>query len=329
MKRRLLAVLTAVFLMMNNYSDITFAQISDIRGVKSNSQTAEQGKRIINEKPFSMVWFTDTQYYAESYPEIFDFLGDLLVKEYKKGSFGYVINTGDLVNVASDIRQWEVADRNFKKLDTANVPYGVLAGNHDVSINGLNYQIYNKYFGKSRFKAKSWYGGNMSNNLNHYDLITLGGHDFIILYLDYSTNITEETIKWSNNILKKYSGRTAILAMHEYLNCNSSLTYVAHSVFNRIISKNSNVIMVLCGHNHCAVRRIKTVINTDGSTRKVIEILSDYQKAPHGGDGYLRYLNFHPESGLLQVVTYSPYKNKYNFFEDTKDSFTEKIKLID
>ncbi len=317
----------AVFFMINMYSSITFAEKRDICSAENIFQAGKQSKG--DDESFSMVWFTDTQYYAESYHEIFDFLGDWLVGEYKKGAFGYVINTGDLVNVASDIGQWEVADRNFKKLDDANVPYGVLAGNHDVSINGLNYEMYKKYFGKSRFKDKSWYGGNMNNNLNHYDLITLGCHDFIILYLDYSTNLSEETIKWSNKVLKKYSHRNAIIAMHEYLNSNSSLTYMAHTVFNRIVVKNTNVFMVLCGHNHGSVRRTKTIVNADGSTRKVIEMLSDYQKAPNGGDGYLRYLNFHPESGLLYVATYSPYKNKYNYFEETKDSFTEKIKLID
>ena len=35
--------------------------------------------------------------------------------------------------------QWVVADRNLKKLDEAGVPYGVLAGNHDVIIDGVDY----------------------------------------------------------------------------------------------------------------------------------------------------------------------------------------------
>ncbi len=279
--------------------------------------------------PFSMLWFTDTQYYARSFPEIYDFLGDWMVRQYERGDFGYAVNTGDIVDNASATEQWEVADRNFRKLDDAAVPYGVLAGNHDVAINGLNYHMFFRYFGAARFRGKSWYGGSMENNRNHYDLITLGGHDFVILYLGYGTSFSGKTIKWSNSVLKKYGDRTAILAMHEYLRSDASMTPAASLVFDNIVIKNDNVRLVLCGHYHGAARSVKRVSNPDGSTRAVIEILSNYQKGPRGGDGYLRYLNFNPSAGTLNVITYSPYTDKYNFFKAGDDSFTESIRLVD
>ncbi|WP_242855744.1 metallophosphoesterase [Ruminiclostridium josui] len=114
-----------------------------------------------NERPFTMVWLSDPQYYAESYPQIYDCLGNWFVKNYKRNSFGYLIVSGDIVNNASHVNQWEVASRNFHKLDNENVPYGVLAGNHDVMMNGLNYSVFKSYFGTSRYINKSWYGGGM------------------------------------------------------------------------------------------------------------------------------------------------------------------------
>lgn len=330
MIKRLAAVFSVFLLTLIITSNTVHAEENSFYDNANTARAAGQKALPNCYEPFSMVWFTDTQYYAESHPQIYDFLGDWLVQEYKKGAFGYVINTGDIVNSAADTKQWEVASRNFKKLEDAAVPYGILAGNHDVSINGIvDYRMFSKYFGASRYKDKFWYGESTTDNRNHYDIISLGCHDFIILYLGYTENLTEKTIMWSNKVLKKYSNRTAILAMHEYLNCNSGLTEMAGIVFNRIVVKNDNVIMVLCGHNYGTVRNIKTVANSDGSTRKVLEMLADYQYAPHGGDGYLRYLTFYPEYGELRVKTYSPYKNKYNYFEGKKDSFIEKIKLID
>lgn len=122
-------------------SDITLtAEVDPKRYVRNGKiQAMAQDEVKSANAPFNILWFTDTQYYAESYPDIFDKLGDWIAEEYKKGLFSYVIHTGDIVNVADDEKQWVVADRNLKKLDEAGVPYGVLAGNHDVIIDGVDY----------------------------------------------------------------------------------------------------------------------------------------------------------------------------------------------
>lgn len=332
MKKRFLLNILVMLLVLSLFSYTTFAETNNIYEIASSVQKIEANKIRKCDKPFSMIWITDTQYYSESHPEIFDFLGDWFVQEYKRGSFGYLINTGDLVNVTSNENQWIVASRNFKKLDDANIPYGILPGNHDIINYGarcMDYRNFFKYFGAFRYKNRPWYRGNTDSNRNHYDIISFGTHDFIILYLGYSTNIDKRIIDWSNKVLKTHANKTAIIAMHEYLNDNSTMTKTAQTVFNNIIMKNDNVMIVLCGHNHGCARNIKTVANSDGSSRQVLEILSDYQRAPNGGDGYLRYLIFHPASETLCVETYSPYKNAYNFFKAENDSFVEKIKLRD
>ncbi len=326
--RTSLGLLLSTFLVSTpTFSSKMFQGKNNLIAFNNIAQAMEQSNDESVDKPFSIIWFTDTQYYASKYPETYDFLGNWLVKEYHKGTFEYAINTGDIVDSASDVNQWKIASDSFKKLDAADVPYGVVAGNHDVTLNGIDYSMFSKYFGKSRYKHNPWYGGSKCDNQSHYDLLSFGHHDFIILYLGYDSEIADKTIKWSNKILKKYSDRTAILATHEYLENNGELSSVAQRVFNNIIMENSNVTLVLCGHNYGAVRNIKTIINADGSTRNVLELLSNYQKDESGGAGFLRYLNFNPAKGTLNVVTYSPYLNKYNFFEANQDSFTEKIQL--
>jgi LPXTG-motif cell wall-anchored protein len=205
-----------------------------------------------------------------------------------------------------------------------------LSGNHDVIIDGLDYSYYHQYVGVDRYKDNPWFGGHMDNNRNHYDLMSFGGHDFIFLYLGFGTEDTEETIAWANEVLKQHSDRNAILAMHAYLEGNATLSKMAQNVFDRVVKPNDNVLMTVSGHYHGANRRVSTVTNSDGSPRKVLEMLADYQEGPEGGEGYVRYLTFDPAAGKLDVVTYSPYKDDYNFFDEGDvDTFTEDIQLKD
>lgn len=279
--------------------------------------------------PFSMLWMTDTQYYAESYPYIWDGLGDWTVEEYQNGQFEYMIHTGDIVNVADSDEQWEVANRNLQKFDDANVPYGVLAGNHDAIIDGVDYSYYHKYVGADRYEDNPWYGGSMDNNRNHYDLLSFGGHDFIILYLGFGTEDTPETIAWANEVLEKHADRNAILGMHAYLEYDATLSNMSQTVFDEIIVPNENVKMVLGGHYHGVTKRISEIPNEDGTTRQVLEMLADYQGGPNGGDGYVRYLDFNPTAGTVSINTYSPILDDYHFFDPEDEEFTVDFQFTD
>ena len=148
----------------------------------------------------------------------------------------------------------------------------------------------------------------------------------IILYLGMGKEATPETVAWANSVLKTYSHRTAILAMHEYLNPQGSfVTYArGEEVFNQIIVPNDNVAMVLCGHDPGASRNIREV---PGSDRKVVEILSDYQNAEKGGNGFLRLLQF--VDGKLVNKTYSPITDTYNCFAAEKDEFTVDLHMTE
>lgn len=280
--------------------------------------------------PFNMLWFTDTQYYAETYHSIFDGLGDWIVDEYSKGTFEYVIHSGDIVNVANDEAQWAVADRNLKKLDDAGVPYGVLAGNHDSIIDGIDYTYYHKWVGEQRYSNNPWYGGSMDNNRNHYDLMSFGGHDFVVVYLGFGLEDTPETIAWANEVLQKHSDRNAILVMHAYLEYSATLSKMSQNVFDQIIKPNENVKMVMGGHYHGVATRVSEIPNQDGSTRKVLEMLADYQGGPNGGDGYVRLLTFNPVDETVSIQTYSPILDDMNFFDEPGvDSFTADYQLTD
>ncbi|MFK7691706.1 metallophosphoesterase [Paenibacillus sp. HJGM_3] len=270
---------------------------------------------------FTFAWITDTQYYSESYPHIYDTMNQYIVENRDKLKIDYTIHTGDIVDDWNQPQQWANANKSMKILDDAKMPYGVVAGNHDVNFEKADYAEYYKYFGRDRFISQPTYGGDLENNRDHYDLVSSKGNDFIILYLGWS--IDQQTIDWANDVLKRYPDRNAIVATHEYISPSGQYSGQGRAIWDNIVAGNQNVFMVLCGHHHGVAYNVKHA--TDGRT--VIELLHDYQAGPEGGQGYLRLLHFDTENKQLIVNTYSPYMKDYNFFEDNKDEFTLPLNL--
>lgn len=278
-------------------------------------------------------WFTDTQYYTDTkfyaaddtYKKMTQWLAD----QYLQNKIGYVAHTGDLIQSVGNTSQWMVADAAHKVLDDANVPNGVVTGNHDVGdYSNLRYETsgYFTYFGENRFNGQPWYGGSYNNNTNHYDLVTIGGKDLIMLYLGMGVEVTPDTVTWANAVLKEYSNRSAIILVHEYLatNGNFDTAQRGQQIFEKIIVPNHNVALVLSGHNPGVSRNTRTV---PGTSRFVQEIMSDYQDYNRGGDGFLRTLQL--SNGQLVNKTYSPVFDRYNAFSAEKDDFTVNLPLQD
>ncbi|BBP92524.1 hypothetical protein BsIDN1_61420 [Bacillus safensis] len=90
-----------------------------------------------------MIWMSDTQYYAKSYPHIFKQMVEWIRDQREKLNIQYVFHTGDIVDDSKD-KQWHRADTFMRVLDENHIPYGVLAGNHDVRHKDGLYAEYGK-----------------------------------------------------------------------------------------------------------------------------------------------------------------------------------------
>ncbi|UJL45837.1 lamin tail domain-containing protein [Virgibacillus sp. NKC19-16] len=282
-------------------------------------QIAGQGEN------FSMVWMTDTQYYSESYPHIYGQQVEWIEETREALNIEYVFHTGDLVNVYDDFDQWEVADNAMKVLDDAEIPYGVLAGNHDVHNKDHNYENYSEYFGEERFEGRSYYGGSYEDNRGHYDLISVNGNDFIMVYMGWG--VDDEGIAWMNEVLAEHPNRKAVLNVHEYLLATGNRSPIGDELFEKVVVPNENVFMVLSGHYHNSQTLIDDIDDDgDGSSdRTVYQLLADYQGGPEGGQGFMRLFHFNMLTDQIEVQTYSPYLDQYNYYDPAefpgKDEF--------
>ena len=235
-----------------------------------------------------IIWSSDTQYLPRSeFSDInymYDALMNYVTNEYKNKNMAYMIHTGDVVDDnpdygASAIAQFENATKAFKILDDDNVPYGVCAGNHDVgtALSKINYVNFSNYFGNDRFKDSNVFTGSLNNNECHYDLITIGAYDFIVLYLGFGKEANDETIIWANKVLKQYKHRNAIIATHAYLNANGALdeSVQAKQIYDNIVVPNENVKFVFCGHTDGNAINKHYIEGSEG--RYVYELLNCYQ----------------------------------------------------
>ncbi|WP_248929574.1 S-layer homology domain-containing protein [Paenibacillus hamazuiensis] len=296
-------------------------------------QVLVQDELPVSQNPydFSFVWMSDTQYYSESYPYIYEDIVKWIADNKESNKIKYVIHTGDIVDEADKPIQWQRANDNMKVLENAGIPYGVLAGNHDVAGKQGAYDNYWQYFGEDRFKSQLTFGESIDNNRGHYDLVSSDGNDFIFIYMGWG--IRDSDIDWMNEVLAKYPDRKAVLNFHEFLLVSGNRAPIADKIFEQVVKKNKNVFAVLSGHYHDAELLVDELDdNGDGvGDRKVYQMLADYQGGPEGGQGYIRLLQFDIANNKMHVKTYSPYMDDYNYYDPAefpgKDEFSLDVDL--
>lgn len=117
------------------------------------------------------------------------------------------------------------------------------------------------------------------------------------------------------------------LNFHEYLLVSGNRSPIGDKIYEKVVVPNKNVIAVLCGHYHDSETLISEIDDDKDGTpdRKVYQILADYQGGPEGGQGFMRLLHVNPVENKIYVKTYSPYLNKYNYYDSAtypgKDEF--------
>ncbi|MDQ0232157.1 lamin tail domain-containing protein [Metabacillus malikii] len=279
-----------------------------------------------DEYDYTFVWMSDTQYYSESYPYIFEKQTNWIAEMQEEMKIKYVFHTGDLVDESDKVEQWQYADKYMAVLDEHQIPYGVLAGNHDVDQLSNDYTEYYKWFGEDRFKDKDYYGESYKNNRGHYDLISANGNDFIMVYMGWG--VEAEDLEWLNKVLSEYPDRKAILNFHEYLLVSGNRSPIGETIYTEVVEKNPNVMAVLSGHYHDSETLVSKIDdNGDGEAdRKVYQMLGDYQGGPEGGQGYMKLLHFDQDNNRIIVNTYSPYLDDYNFYDP--EEFPGKDEMI-
>jgi hypothetical protein len=291
-----------------------------------------------NDDFFSIILLPDTQHYSSGQPEIFYRQMNWIVENKISLNIRYVIHLGDITNNNKEYA-WEVADRSFKILEEAAIPYSVVYGDNDMKNPGKNFydgtrhtELLNRYFPVSRFdKPGSWWSGGFYEQGkidNYYCLFEYNDYKYLIMNLEIAPR--SAVLKWADNIMSQNETRKVILVTHDYLDKDGKRLddlksfglsgkdqadklkgNNADEVYKKLVKNPHNVFMVLCGHKEGALQKVvKIRISKDSEeTRRVIEILSDFQDErlkgsdEKSGKGLLRVLKIYPGKGEIEIST--------------------------
>ncbi|MEG1547989.1 MAG: metallophosphoesterase [Clostridia bacterium] len=271
---------------------------------------------------YTFAWLSDTQHYSEEYPRVFYVMTDFLARNRERLDLRYALHTGDLIHNFGSEGEWQTASAAMDNLK--GIPYGVLAGNHDSNFSNANYSNFCRYFGKSRFEDFSYYGGSFEDNRCHYDLIDAGETNYIFVFIGYPP--TPAAYEWVNQALRAYPDRVGILCTHDYFKTSMELSDNGQAIFDRVISENPNVYMLLCGHRYNIGHTVSHFDDDGNGTaeRSVYQIMGNYQAAQtQGGGGYMRFIQIDEASAQMRILSYSPLLNDYVYY-DTPEHQTEK-----
>ena len=261
-------------------------------------------------KPFSLIWFSDTQYYAYKKPEIFLSMADWAVRIRSEYNAAAVVCTGDIVDNRNYTRHWTNAEAAISVI-SESMPFYCVAGNHDVGADKVEYETYLSY---DFCTAPD--GMEFTENRRCW-VLPLREQGILLCGIGWSND--DAYADWLNERLAAYGDLPAVILVHSFLNDDGSLTTNGRRVEKAILRKSNSVRLVLCGHNDGSTRWAKTY--ADGHV--VNAVMYNFQDDKKYGLGYARILMFNPSTRNIAVTTYSPYLNDYNYYRDAeKDTFT-------
>jgi hypothetical protein len=254
---------------------------------------------------YAIVVLPDTQYYASSWPEIFDAQTRWIVENRGAEAIGFVLHLGDIVD-ADVPAQWESAARSLQLLD-GELPYVLTAGNHDYANLADRTGLFNSYFPPSRFAHNSWFAGTFEqgHGENSFSLIDVGTARWLVMALEFGPR--DEVLSWATAVLSLFHATPAIIITHAYLEHGGvryDHTRAGGSRFNphdyvmmgqpgstindgeemwsKLIEPNSNVKFVFSGHDVDPTGALPpgttgrlTSVRADGT--HVHQILANYQ----------------------------------------------------
>ncbi len=276
------------------------------------------------DESFTVVLLPDTQFYSESYPDTYVRQTQWIRDRAEQDNIKFVIHLGDIVQTSTKQSEWEVASRAMRLLDDA-VPYSVVPGNHDMDIETRSSASYNEHFSPARFAGRAWYGGQMGeSNDNNFCFFEASGMKFMVVSLEFAPR--DEALEWAAGVTRRYPDHRVIVATHCYLGTTGRNTTCAttspdagnsgEQIWQKFVRRQPNIFLVVSGH----VAGVALQASTNDSGGKVIEMLTDYQALPNGGNGWLRSLQFVPGENKIYVKAYSPLLDVTN--DDPRHSFS-------
>jgi hypothetical protein len=286
---------------------------------------------------FTLVIFPDAQKMVKHYPSIWEAMAQWVVDHRVSNNIQAVISSGDMTNGGGS-SEYKEALVGWNNIKNAGIPYVPIMGNHDYNdVTHRNVTWWNTYLGSAYFSGKRWYEGNYSSSgENYYIKLDIGTQKYLVLALEFFPR--NKVLTWAQRIITANADRQVIIATHGYLNADGTRIQQSDStgpvywrlsadnggqqLWDKLIKLNSNIIMVICGHQHGRTSAYAPDYGVDGNL--IHQFFINHQDGANGGNGYLALLKFRPSLGRIEVTTYSPALDAY----DPTGAYTMPVTVI-
>lgn len=238
-----------------------------------------------------------------------------------------VTQLGDVTPTPARTEQYEHISDAMGLLDTCDIPWSVVPGNHDrknePGTDLIAYPKYRMYFNAGRWSQFSWFGGaapvldgcypsNHCEEVNTYQIVDTNlGFSFLHVGIEFDWQ-QPPLVDWVADVLATYPDLPAILTTHENVGRFLDETGdclegdAEETFFNNYVRPHRQVFLAANGHfggggwNECEAERS----NDAGFT--AIELYANYQESSVVEDGWLRYCSFSVVDDAMSCSTYSP-----------------------
>jgi hypothetical protein len=249
-------------------------------------------------EPVSIVWITDTQYLADRFPNNFDAMCNWIVENSEEYNIKMVVHTGDIVEHASNLTEWDRVNHSLGILLDNGIPYCWNAGNHD-QLGGTWYGKNYVALDSTLLREKPYWCSDSLEGKNTAVFFEVADWTFLVINMEFNAN--ESVLRWARNLLSLYPDSHALIAMHSFMNETCAYDDWAIKVRDTVVASNPNVFLTLNGHFMENSRTSRTFV--DG----VHELFFNYQHTKGGlGDSAVRILTFDREGGIIRVSTFNP-----------------------
>ena len=291
---------------------------------------------------YSFAVVGDTQILNYQYPGKFSSIYDWLVNNKEEHKIQYVMGLGDITDRdgnADEQGEWARAAAEISKLN-GKIPYSVVRGNHDSEAKFSQYltDIYS-----------SQIDGCYNNDINNsYKIFTVGEVDYLLINLNMGA--IDEELAWAEKLISTHQNHNVIITTHIYLDTDGTLIDDSNGnvsgvhcrndatanngddIWNELVSKYSNISLVLSGHMYSSNIVYNQRQGANGNT--VTELMIDPQGIDEsysaGPAGMVAMLYFSNNGKDVQVRYYSTVRdeffgpqNQFSFTLDTVDSTVE------
>ena len=270
-----------------------------------------------SEGDYTMVALPDTQFLSQNYPDKYEALTQWIVDNEKTYNIQAVMHMGDMVNTGNDT-QWSACKTAMDILDTTDIPWMPMRGNHDPS------EGFNNTFPYQEFAQRSYFGGSYDKDKldQTYWNVTVGDREYLILSLGWAP--TQGAIDWAKTVIEANPKINIILTTHAFMywdgthlndeDLDYTSAYLAEgmdgsAIWEQLGSQYPNVVLGMGGH----IGFPDVIERTDqnGAGKTVSSLLCDAQGIDYTyGLGMMMMLTFHKNSDTVDINWYSTAEGK-------------------